>query len=112
MFPGSSGQPRRMEEDGPVAARRQTRPAAAVGVDQRRAIGARAGATAGAVGILAAVLLLRRQAVEHGVEVARRDAEEEPRSPEPAEVLGAAPVGLGEEADAQPAPLEEAGDEH
>src|SRR6185369_1069662 len=47
----------------------------------------------------------------HRVEVAGGDAEEEAGAAEAAEVVGGAPVGLRDQADAQAAALEEAGDE-
>src|SRR5262249_61364471 len=85
--------------------------AAAVGVDEGGAVGAAAGAAARRVLILGAVLLLRRQAVQHRVEVAGGDAEEEARPAERAERLGGVPVGLREDADAEAARLEEPADE-
>jgi hypothetical protein len=95
------------EDDGHVAVGF----ARAVGVDDGGAIGAHAAPAAGRILVLAAVLLLRRQAVEHRVHVAGRDAEEEARFAETAEVVDGAPVGLRDDADLEAAPLEEAGDE-
>ena len=84
--------------------------ARAVRVDDGRAIGPHVARAAGRVLILAADLLLRGELVEHRVEVAGGDAEEEARLAERAERLDVAPIGLRDEADLEAAPFEEARD--
>src|SRR5439155_18104121 len=85
--------------------------ARAVGVDDGRAIGPRVATAPRRILVLAAVLLLRGEAVEHRVHVAGADAEEQARPPERAKIVDAAPIRLRDEADAKAAPLEKAPDE-
>ncbi len=95
------------EDDGHVAVGF----ARAIGVDDGRAVGAHPARAARGVLILAAVLLLRGEAIEHRVHVAGGDAEEEARPTERAEGVDVAPVGLREDADLEAAPFEEARDQ-
>ena len=62
--------------------------------------------------ILGARLLLRGELVEHRVEVAGGDADEEPRPAHARDVRGRVPLRLRDDADLEAAPLEEARDEH
>ena len=84
---------------------------AEVRVDDGRAVRAEVRTAAGRILVLRADLLLRRQLVEHRVEVARADTDEQARPPHPGDVRGRVPAGLGDDADPVAAPLEEAGHE-
>jgi hypothetical protein len=82
-----------------------------VRVDDARAVGPRVGAPAGRVLILGPHLLLRGQLVQHRVEVARGDADEEARPAHARDVRRRVPARLGDDADLEAATLEEARDE-
>ena len=82
-----------------------------VAVDHRGPVRPAVDRAVGRVLILAAHLLLRRQLVQHRVEVARRDAHEQPRPPEPQQVLRAVPARLRDHPDPQPPALQEAPDQ-
>ncbi len=83
-----------------------------VRVDDAGAVRAQAGLAAGRVLILGPHLLLRGQLVQHAVEVARGDADEEARSTQTQHVVGPIPARLGDEPHAVAATLEEASDQH
>ena len=87
------------------------RAASEVRVDEGRAVGTAVRGATGGVLVDGARLLLRRQLVEHRVEVARADAHEEPRSAHACHVGRRGPVGLGDDADLVAATLEKARDE-
>jgi len=84
---------------------------AEIGVGDGGAVGPLVRAPTGRILILAARLLLRRELVEHRVEVARGDAHHETWPTEAQQVLGRTPVGLRDHADAKSARFEEATDE-
>ena len=73
----------------------------ALAVDQHAAVGSLPAFAAGRVGIVAAHLPVRGVAVDHGVHVAGRDAEEQVGRPEHLEGVGALPVRLSDDADAE-----------
>jgi hypothetical protein len=76
--------------------------AAALRIDDGRAVGALAADVAGRVGVVAADLAVRRVAVDHRIHVAGGHAEEQVRLAQRLEGLGALPVGLGDDAHAKP----------
>ena len=72
--------------------------AAALGVDQHRPVGAAIALGIGGVGVVVAQPPLGRVAVDHGIEVARGDPEEEIGTAQGPERIGALPVGLADDA--------------
>ncbi len=80
-------------------------------VYDHRAVGATAADAAGGVGIVAAHAPLGGVAVDHRVHVAGGDAEEQVGAPEGAEVGGAVPVRLRDDADAKTLCLEDPPDD-
>ena len=85
--------------------------ARALRVDDHRAVGALAAVAAGRVGVVAAHPPVGGVAIDHRIHVAGGDAEEQARRAERAEGLGTVPVGLRDDADAQPLRLEHAADD-
>jgi hypothetical protein len=85
--------------------------AAALRVDQHRAIGAQPGGGVGRVGIIAADPAIAGVAIDHRVHVAGRDAPEQIGPAERLERGGAAPVRLIEDADAKAVRLEQPADQ-
>ena len=83
----------------------------ALRVDDHRAIGSLAALAAGRVGIVAADAAIRGVAIHHRIHVAGGDAEEQVRLAEPFEVGGRAPVGLGDDADAESLRFQHAADD-
>jgi hypothetical protein len=82
--------------------------AAALAVDNGRAVGPLAADVAGGVGVVGADLPVSGVAVDHAVHVARRDAPEQVGFAQRLEGLGALPVGLGDDADAKALRLQHA----
>ena len=87
------------------------RAAGEVRVDEGRAVRARGRPSAGRVLVDRARLLLGGELVQHRVEVARTDADEEARRSHARDVGRRAPVRLRDDADLVAPPLEEARDE-
>ena len=85
--------------------------AAALRIDDHRAVGARAAFAAGRVAVVVAQAPVGRVAVDHGVHVAAGDAEEQGRAAERGERLGALPVRLGDDADAEAVRFQQAADD-
>jgi len=75
--------------------------AAALRVDQGRAVRPLAGHAAGRVGVVTADLPVRRVVVDHRIHVPGGDAEEQLRTAERLERFGRMPVRLGNDADAK-----------
>jgi hypothetical protein len=84
--------------------------AAALAVDDGRAVGPLAADVAGGVGVVAADLAVRRVAVDHRIHVAGRHAPEQVGLAQRLERLGALPVGLGDDAHAKALRLQHAAD--
>ena len=84
--------------------------AAALAVDDGRAVGAFAAHVAGGVGVVAADLPVRRVPVDHGIHVARGHAPEQVGLAQRLEGFGALPVGLGDDADAKTLRLQHSAD--
>src|SRR2546430_7463142 len=80
-------------------------------VDDYGAIWSLAAFTAWCVCVVAADAAIRGVAIDHGVHVAGRDAEEQVRSSECRECIGAVPVRLGDDADAKALCFENAADD-
>jgi len=85
--------------------------AAALRVDRRRAVGAQAGAAARRVRVVVAALPVRRVVVDHRVHVAGGHGVEEARRSERAPGVGARPVGLRQDGDAEARGLEHAAED-
>ena len=85
--------------------------AAALRIDQRGTVRPLAGHVAGGIGIVAAQPAVGGVAVDHRIHVAGGDAEEQIRLAQRLEGLGALPVGLGDDADAETLRLEHAADD-
>ena len=86
-------------------------PARQLRVDGDRVVRAQAGAPPLAVLVLVAPVAGGRVVGEHGVEVARGHADEEPGPSHRQERVGRAPVRLRDDADPQPLGLEDAADQ-
>jgi hypothetical protein len=84
---------------------------AEIGVDYRGPIRAKARTAAGAIFIARSNLLLSGELVEHGVEVACADPDEQARAPHARDVLRGVPAGLGHDTHAVAVVLEPPGDE-
>src|SRR3569832_2028993 len=80
-------------------------------VDDDGAVGAFAALASWRVGIVTSDTAIRRVAIDHGVHVAGGDAEEEVRSAERGECVGAVPVRLGDDANAETLGFEDAADD-
>ena len=75
-------------------------------IGQGGAVGPQADPAAGAVGVVVADLLVGRVVVDHAVHVPGADAEEQARAAELPPGLGAPPVGLAQDRDAEPGRLQ------
>ena len=69
-----------------------------VRIDHGRVVGARAALAARRVGVVAAALLVHRVVVHHGVHIARRYEESQPRLAEHRDAFRVVPIGLSDEA--------------
>ena len=82
-----------------------------VRIDHGRVVGARAALAARRVGVVAAALLVHRVVVHHGVHVARRHEESQPRLAEHRDAFRVVPIGLGDEAHLVAVGLQHPGDD-
>ena len=85
--------------------------AAALGIDDDSAIRPRATAAAGGVAVIMAKTAIRSVAVHHRIHVAAGDAEEKIRLAQRLEWLGALPIGLRDDADAEALRLQQPPDD-
>jgi hypothetical protein len=85
--------------------------AAALRIDDHRTVGPPSAFATGRVAVVVAKSPVGRVAVDHGVHVAAGDAEEQGRAAERSERLGALPVRLGDDADAEAMRLEQPADD-
>ena len=85
--------------------------AAALGIDDHRAVGPLVRLGVGRVGVVGADLAVGGVAVDHRIHVAGGDAEEQVRLAQRAEGVGRVPVGLADDADAEALRFQQAPDQ-